>query len=124
MGRPSEGRLAARMGAMVATDWWRTFFSGVVLDMWQQAIPPEYTKVEAEFINNLLNLPSGARILDAPCGEGRIARELAAKGYQIDIGERSPTFPVTPPYMRVRIRRFGGLSDQRTVNRGSPSESK
>lgn len=44
MGRPGGGRLAAKMGAMVATDWWRTFFSGVVLDMWQQAIPPEYTK--------------------------------------------------------------------------------
>jgi SAM-dependent methyltransferase len=75
---------------MVATEWWQTFFSGVVLDMWQQAIPPEYTKVEAEFIAELLRLPPGARILDAPCGEGRITRELAAKGYQlvgVDIAE-------------------------------------
>jgi transposase InsO family protein len=32
------------------------------------------------------------------------------KGCGIDIGIRSPVFPVTPPYMRVRIRRFGGLS--------------
>jgi len=68
---------------MVATEWWQTFFSGVVLDMWQQAIPPDYTELEAEFIDNLLHLPPGARILDAPCGEGRIARELAAKGYQV-----------------------------------------
>ena len=29
----------------------------------------------------------------------------------IDIGRRSPAFPVTPPYIRIRIRRFGGLSD-------------
>jgi SAM-dependent methyltransferase len=75
---------------MVGTGWWQTFFSGVVLDMWLQAIPPEYTKIEAEFINNLLHPPPGARILDAPCGEGRIARELAAKGYQlvgVDIAE-------------------------------------
>ena len=74
----------------MATEWWETFFSGVVLDMWQQAIPPEYTKVEAEFISELLRLTPGARILDAPCGEGRIARELAAKGYQltgVDIAE-------------------------------------
>jgi hypothetical protein len=28
----------------------------------------------------------------------------------IDIGKRSPAVPVTPPYVRVRIRRFGGLS--------------
>ncbi len=32
-------------------------------------------------------------------------------GKTIDIGRRSPAFPVTPPYVRVRIRRFGGLSD-------------
>ena len=30
---------------------------------------------------------------------------------RIDIGRRSPAVPVTPPYVRVRIRRFGGLSD-------------
>jgi ubiquinone/menaquinone biosynthesis C-methylase UbiE len=75
----------------MATEWWQTFFSGVVLDMWQQAIPPEHTKAEAEFIADLLRLPHGARILDAPCGEGRIARVLAAKGYQltgVDIAEK------------------------------------
>jgi len=74
----------------VATEWWQEFFSGVVLDMWQQAIPPEHTRAEAEFIIGLLGLPPAARILDAPCGEGRIARELAAKGYQttgVDIAE-------------------------------------
>ena len=74
----------------MATEWWQTFFSGVVLEMWRQAIPPEFTKVEAEFICNLLRLPPGARILDAPCGEGRMARELASKGYQltgVDIAE-------------------------------------
>jgi hypothetical protein len=27
----------------------------------------------------------------------------------IDIGRRLPAFPVTPPYMRVRIRRFRDL---------------
>ena len=32
--------------------------------------------------------------------------------------------PPTPPDMRVRIRRFGGLSNQRTVNLGIPSDSK
>ena len=49
-------------------------------------------------------------------------------GYQlfsrIDIGRRSPAFPVTPPYVRVRIRRFGGLSYRPPVNLGIPSESK
>ena len=43
---------------------------------------------------------------------------------QINIGRRSPAFPVTPPYVRVRIRRFGGLSYRPPVNLGIPSESK
>ena len=42
----------------------------------------------------------------------------------VDIGRLSPAFPVTPPDMRVRIRRFGGLSYRQTVNLGIPSESK
>ena len=67
----------------MSTEWWQTFFSGIVLDMWQQAVPEVCTQVEAKFISSLLHLPPGARILDAPCGEGRIARELAAKGYQL-----------------------------------------
>jgi aspartate/methionine/tyrosine aminotransferase len=46
------------------------------------------------------------------------------RGWRIDIGRLLPAFPVTPPYVRVRIRRFGGWSYQRTVNLGSPSESK
>ncbi len=36
---------------------------------------------------------------------------LGEKPGRIDIGRRSPAFPVTPPYIRIRIRRFGGLSD-------------
>jgi hypothetical protein len=32
--------------------------------------------------------------------------------------------PPTPPDMRVRIRRFGGLSYPAAVNLGIPSESK
>jgi ribosomal protein S7 len=51
-------------------------------------------------------------------------RLLQDKTLEIDIGRLSPAFPVTPPYMRVRIRRFGGLSYRPTVNLGIPSESK
>ncbi len=60
---------------------------------------------------------------------GRVATYDSSFGHPgaalgIDIGKRSPAVPVTPPYVRVRIRRFGGLSDYRTVNLGIPSESK
>jgi len=41
-----------------------------------------------------------------------LRRKCLKKGplIEIDIGRRSPAFPVTPPYMRVRIRRFRDLS--------------
>jgi hypothetical protein len=51
-------------------------------------------------------------------------KKLAVDARRMDIGRLSPAFPVTPPYVRVRIRRFGGLSYRATVNLGSPSESK
>ena len=35
-------------------------------------------------------------------------------------GLRRPLSPATPPYMRVRIRRFGGLSRNRTNHRRKP----
>src|SRR5689334_4019798 len=40
----------------------------------------------------------------------------------INIGRRSPAFPVTPPGVRVRTGRFGGLSYRPPVNLGIPSE--
>ncbi len=43
---------------------------------------------------------------------------------QINIGRRLPAFPVTPPGVRVRAGRFGGLSYRPPVNLGIPSESK
>ncbi len=42
----------------------------------------------------------------------------------INIGRRSPAFPVTPPDVRVRTGRFGGLSYRLPVNLGISSESK
>jgi len=54
----------------------------------------------------------------------REPREPDFRQRTIDIGRLSPAFPVTPPYVRVRIRRFGGLSYRPPVNLGIPSESK
>ena len=41
-----------------------------------------------------------------------------------DRGKPHGFSPPTPPDMRVRIRRFGGLSYRGPVNLGIPSESK
>jgi len=64
-------------------EWWENFFSGVALDLWRQAVTEEQTRGEADFIEKVLGLSPSAKVLDVPCGNGRIALELAARGYQM-----------------------------------------
>lgn len=61
-------------------DWWTDFFSGLVVDFWRAAVPESVTAAEVEFLWTRLALEPGARVLDAPCGHGRHAVELAARG--------------------------------------------
>jgi SAM-dependent methyltransferase len=71
-------------------DWWRDFFSGLVVDFWKAAMPPEATRAEADFFQKRLAPPPGGHLLDVPCGHGRLALELARRGYRltgVDISE-------------------------------------
>ncbi len=54
----------------------------------------------------------------------RLGAPKAPRQIKINIGRLSPAFPVTPPGVRVRTGRFGGLSYRLAVNFGIPSESK
>jgi SAM-dependent methyltransferase len=73
-------------------DWWKDFFSGLIVDFWQAVIPEETTKAEADFLEKHLQLSPGARVLDAPCGGGRLAIELAARGCRMVGVDISPQF--------------------------------
>src|SRR5947209_6426110 len=42
---------------MPSTDWWQTFFSGLILDMWRAAMTPEQTRTEADFLQRVLEVP-------------------------------------------------------------------
>jgi SAM-dependent methyltransferase len=64
-------------------DWWKTFFTGIALELWREVIPPQQTLAEAEFIRQQLHLPPQAKVLDVPCGHGRLALTLAARGYRV-----------------------------------------
>lgn len=64
-------------------EWWQTFFTGPWLDVQRQARTPEQTSLEAGFLEKALHLAPGARVLDVPCGEGRLALELASRGYRV-----------------------------------------
>ncbi len=51
--------------------------------MWRNAVNEEHTSKEADVIERFLQLKPHANILDVPCGNGRIALELASRGYQL-----------------------------------------
>lgn len=50
----------------VQTNWWESFFEGVAVTMWLQALPAEHTQREADRLVHLLGASPGAEILDVP----------------------------------------------------------
>lgn len=72
------------------TNWFETFFKGITLDLWRAFATPELTRVEADFLQSIF--PKGACLLDVPCGNGRIANELAKRGFHmvgVDISDEN-----------------------------------
>jgi SAM-dependent methyltransferase len=67
----------------VPQDWWKEFFSGMFVEAWLRAGSLMPTAGEADFIEKKLDAPRGAKLLDVPCGAGRLALELAARGYEV-----------------------------------------
>jgi SAM-dependent methyltransferase len=73
----------------IADDWFVGFQTELKARFWHAATEP-FADAEAKAIAGLLDLPAGARVLDAPCGGGRIAVRLAERGLDvsgIDISE-------------------------------------
>jgi SAM-dependent methyltransferase len=76
----------------VPQDWYQSFFSGFMVDIWLQATTDEQTCTETDFIQQMLQVPAPARILDVPCGGGRHSFALAERGYALTAVDISPAF--------------------------------
>lgn len=67
----------------MSDEWWKDFFDSDYLRLWGGAVSAEESDRQAAGLWDLLGLRSGARVLDAPCGYGRIARRLAMRGARV-----------------------------------------
>jgi ubiquinone/menaquinone biosynthesis C-methylase UbiE len=70
-------------GGFGEIDWWRTHFSGILLDLWLSIVPSAQAARDADFLLAQCRLPPKANILDVPCGDGRVAVELADRGFRL-----------------------------------------
>ena len=67
-----------------AADWWATYFDAQYLREYDPLFTLERDRREVARLLDLLALPTGARILDCPCGQGRHAHLLAEAGFDVD----------------------------------------
>ena len=70
------------MQTQIADDWFVGFNTGLKARFWRAASEP-WADEDAQAIAALLDLPAGARVLDAPSGAGRIAVRLAERGLDV-----------------------------------------
>jgi SAM-dependent methyltransferase len=67
----------------VPSAWYADFFTELPNEFWRQAVPPQATASEVDFIEERLGLAPGSRLVDVPCGSGRHTLALAARGHAV-----------------------------------------
>jgi SAM-dependent methyltransferase len=67
-----------------SADWWATYFDEQYLLEYEPIFQLTQDRREVARLMELLELPSGSRVLDLPCGQGRHAHLLAEAGFDVD----------------------------------------
>ena len=66
------------------SEWWRSYFDAGYVREYEPLFDLVTDRQQVARLIELLQLPSGARIADVPCGQGRHAHLLAEAGYDVD----------------------------------------
>lgn len=66
------------------TPWWATHFDAQYLHEYEPLFDQAQDRQEVARLLEVLSLPSGSRVLDCPCGQGRHAQLLAEAGFDVD----------------------------------------
>jgi SAM-dependent methyltransferase len=67
-----------------SSEWWTSYFDAHYLLEYEPLFTLERDRHEVARMLDILGLPSGSRILDVPCGQGRHAHLLAEAGFSVD----------------------------------------
>lgn len=67
----------------MTTDWFRTAFGSAYVELYAHRDEQE-ARDTVDLLVSLPGVAPGARVLDAPCGAGRHAREFARRGFRVD----------------------------------------
>jgi len=67
-----------------SSEWWQSYFDSQYLLEYEPLFALERDRREVARVLELIGLPSGARILDVPCGQGRHAHLFAEAGFRVD----------------------------------------
>ncbi len=70
-------------------NWFANFFTGLWVEVQVRLWTFESSAEQVDFIERVLKLPAGAKILDIPCGTGRHSLELARRGYTVTAVDHS-----------------------------------
>ncbi len=65
------------------SEWWREYFDAQYLLEYEPIFAPETDRRDVARMMDVLELPSDAKILDVPCGQGRHAHLLAEAGFDV-----------------------------------------
>jgi len=72
------------------SEWWQSYFDAQYLLEYEPLFSLERDRHEVARLMDVLGLPSGARVLDVPCGQGRHSHLLAEAGFDVDGLDYSP----------------------------------
>jgi SAM-dependent methyltransferase len=94
-------------GGYAVSEWWKTFFDDDYFRIWGQLFSEENNTKQAAELWSMLDLSPGCRILDAPCGWGRLSRPLALLGANVLGVDQSESL------LNVAARNRGELAPER-----------
>ena len=81
------------------TEWWQTFFDEYFLESGFRVMKRRTALRDVRFLEKVLALKKGSKILDVCCGVGRHSIELAKRGYRVT------GFDATDRYLEVAAAR-------------------